>query len=205
MDDLIDNDFRPLQLAYTMDEAFPLGQVLIAADTADLVEPAFVQESLARHAAGDWGEVDRLLKWGNARTLRGDHAMPIVSKYPVGGGRLQITTKADGSVTSVILYEAGHAPSPPDAKLPRPLRRLRDPRRAGIQRRQGQGSRRLRRCGILGRVRPCSRTGPGADRRFPDPGAPRKSMPASPAAATRAGLNLFNHLRSEHHERRPRR
>ena len=143
MDDIVDDDFKPLQLTSTIDEAFPLGQVLIAADTADEVEPAFVQECLARHARGDWGEVDRLLKWGNARTLRGDHAMPIVSKYPVGGGRLQIITKADGSVTSVMLYEAGHSRIAAGRRTPRPLRRLRNPWRPGnvVHRRQGKGPR----------------------------------------------------------------
>ena len=118
MSDLIDDDFKPLQLASTIDEVFPLGQVLIAAETADEVHPALVQECLRRHAAGDWGEVDRTLKWENARTLRGDHGMSIVSKYPVGDRRLQIVTKADGSVTSIILYAADHSPSPPDPELP---------------------------------------------------------------------------------------
>jgi hypothetical protein len=116
MDDCVDDNFKPLQLAYTIDEVFPLGRVLIAAEAASRLEPAFVQECLARHASGDWGEVDRTLKWGNARTLRSDHTMPIVSKFPVGGGRLQITTRADGSVTSLILYAAEHSPSSPDAE-----------------------------------------------------------------------------------------
>jgi hypothetical protein len=110
-DDDMDDDFEPLPIAGAIDAAFPLGDVLIEAATAHEVHPAFVQECLRRHASGDWGDVKEIVKRGNDGTLRGDHAMPIVSRFRVGERPLQITTKADGSVTSIILYEASCQPA----------------------------------------------------------------------------------------------
>jgi hypothetical protein len=118
MSDLIDDDFKPLQLTSTIDEAFPLGQVLIAADTADELEPAVVQKCLRRHASGDWGEAYRESKIENGRTLRGEGVMPLVSRFRVGDRILQIVTKADGSVTSLVLFAADHPASPPPTGLP---------------------------------------------------------------------------------------
>jgi hypothetical protein len=112
------NAFIPFQLTSQIDEAFPLGEVLISAATVDEVHPAFVQGCLRRHADEDWGEVNRLIRWGNSLTLRGEHFMPIVSKYRIGDRALQIVTKADGSVTSIVLFAADHPASLPDTELP---------------------------------------------------------------------------------------
>ena len=65
------------------------------------------RQCLRRHAAEDWGEVKRDVRITNWLTLRGEHGMPIVSKYRVGDRALQIATKADGSVTTIVLFAAG--------------------------------------------------------------------------------------------------
>ncbi len=106
MSDLIDDDFEEVPITNLTTKKFRLGQVQIAVDTASELAPAFVQECLRRHAAGDWGEVDPNTALGNEHTLRGDRDFPIVSSYRVGDRVLQIATKADRSVTCIVLFEA---------------------------------------------------------------------------------------------------
>jgi hypothetical protein len=108
MSDLIDNDFEEVLTTGLTTEKFRLGQVHIAADTASELDRAFVQECLRRHAAGDWGDVDPVTAHGNERVLCGDSNFPIVSNYRVGDRLLQIATKADAPVTSIVLLEASH-------------------------------------------------------------------------------------------------
>lgn len=47
--------------------------------------------------------------------MRGDREFPIVSKYPVGDRLLQIATQPDGSVTSIVLYDATQSSVASDA------------------------------------------------------------------------------------------
>ena len=113
MSDLIDDDFEEVPITGLTTGKFRLGQVHIAADTASELDRAFVQECLRRHAAGDWGDVDPNTAHGNERVLCGDRDFPIVSNYRVGDRLLQIATKADGSVTCIVLFEASHPSLPP--------------------------------------------------------------------------------------------
>ncbi len=58
---------------------------------------------LARHAAGDWGELCPHDHRENERSLR--HGMRVLSSYPVGEGRVWVITEADRSVTTILLPE----------------------------------------------------------------------------------------------------
>ena len=77
------NAFIPLQLTSQIDEAFPLGEILISAAIADgfhpALVPALVQACLRRHASEDWGEVNPDVRITNWLTLRGELSLPIVS------------------------------------------------------------------------------------------------------------------------------
>jgi hypothetical protein len=58
---------------------------------------------LARHASGDWGEVDGHDRRENELSLK--HGWRIVSSYPVGEKVIWIITEADRSVTIILLPE----------------------------------------------------------------------------------------------------
>lgn len=58
---------------------------------------------LARHAAGDWGELCGFDRRENERSLR--HGYRVLSSYEVGEGRVWVITEADRSVTTVLLPE----------------------------------------------------------------------------------------------------
>jgi hypothetical protein len=109
MSDDLDDDFQTVPITGLAAGKFPLGQVQIAADTAYELDRAFVEACLRRHAAGDWGEADPDTARGNEQAMRGDREFPIVSNYPVGDRLLQIATQPDGSVTSIVLYDAAQS------------------------------------------------------------------------------------------------
>jgi hypothetical protein len=115
MSDDLDDDFEIVSITGLPAGKFRLGQVQIASDTAYELDRAFVEQALRRHAAGDWGEVDPNTARGNERVLRGEDGFSIVSKYPVGDRPLQIDTTADGSLTSIVLFDAAASPLPPGA------------------------------------------------------------------------------------------
>jgi hypothetical protein len=59
---------------------------------------------IARHAAGDWGEVDREDWRANDRSLR--DGSRLLSSYTLPGGtRIWIITEADRSSTCILLPE----------------------------------------------------------------------------------------------------
>jgi len=58
---------------------------------------------LARHASGDWGDLDAHDRRENELALR--HGRRLLSSYPVGERRVWIITEADRSVTTVLLPE----------------------------------------------------------------------------------------------------
>ena len=60
-------------------------------------------EYLARHAAGDWGELCAFDRHQNEVALRDGYR--VLSSYPVGEGRVWIITEADRSVTTILLPE----------------------------------------------------------------------------------------------------
>ncbi|HZB11106.1 MAG TPA: hypothetical protein VE525_18525 [Rubrobacter sp.] len=60
-------------------------------------------EYLARHAAGDWGNVCAFDRRQNEIGLRDGYR--VLSSYPVGRECIWIITEADRSVTTILLPE----------------------------------------------------------------------------------------------------
>jgi hypothetical protein len=58
---------------------------------------------IARHAAGDWGDLCAFDRRQNEIALR--ECYRIFSSYDVSAGRLWIITEADRSVTTILLPE----------------------------------------------------------------------------------------------------
>jgi hypothetical protein len=56
---------------------------------------------LARHATGDWGDLDEQDREENELSLK--HGWRIVSSYIVGEKTVWIITEADRSVTTILL------------------------------------------------------------------------------------------------------
>jgi hypothetical protein len=60
-------------------------------------------EYLARHAAGDWGELCAFDRRQNEIAMREGYR--VLSSYEVPQGRVWVITEADRSVTTVLLPE----------------------------------------------------------------------------------------------------
>ncbi|MBK9052971.1 MAG: hypothetical protein IPL78_19275 [Chloroflexi bacterium] len=87
-------------------QLFELGQVVMTDGAAAL--GIDFRPYIARHQAGDWGELDEFDKRQNRQALKED--LRILSAYniPVAGGeteRIWIITEADRSITTVLLPE----------------------------------------------------------------------------------------------------
>jgi hypothetical protein len=83
----------------------PLGKVVATPGALRLLaergEHPF--DYLARHATGDWGDLDERDCRENERSLR--FGWRVVSTYPVGEKCIWIITEADRSVTTILLPE----------------------------------------------------------------------------------------------------
>lgn len=82
---------------------FDLGRVVMTRNAADVLPAGAVQTALARHAAGDWGEVDPEDAAENERSLR--EGFRLLSVYRAGDTKFWIITEADRSATTVLLPE----------------------------------------------------------------------------------------------------
>ena len=85
---------------------FPLGQIVATPGALDALQQAghTAQEFLARHSAGDWGELSAEDRQENtfavARSLR------LLSAYRLSTGvKIWLITEADRSATTVLLPE----------------------------------------------------------------------------------------------------
>ena len=83
----------------------PLGRVVATPGALKVVSEAGEDplRYLARHASGDWGDLDAHDRRENERSLR--HGWRVLSSYPVGEGKVWIITEADRSVTTILLPE----------------------------------------------------------------------------------------------------
>lgn len=88
-----------------MTEAFPLGRVVATTGALKLLEETDEDPRLllARHASGDWGDLDLQDLRENERSLK--HGWRIFSSYPVEKGKVWVITEADRSVTTILLPE----------------------------------------------------------------------------------------------------
>jgi len=88
-----------------MTAPFPLGRVLATPGALKLLseagEDAFGY--LARHAAGDWGELCAFDCRQNEVALQDGYR--VFSSYDVSAGRVWIITEADRSMTTILLPE----------------------------------------------------------------------------------------------------
>ncbi len=83
----------------------PLGRVLATPGALRLLRDAGEDpfRYLARHASGDWGELDAQDRRENERSLK--HGWRVLSSYLVGGKTVWVITEADRSVTTILLPE----------------------------------------------------------------------------------------------------
>ncbi len=87
-----------------MANRFPLGQLTTTPGVLESFAPEEYMTCLARHKAGDWGDVT--LGDGRANNSAVDHEGRILSAYKFQDGRrLWIITEADRSVTTLLLPE----------------------------------------------------------------------------------------------------
>ena len=83
---------------------FPLGRVVITRTALAALHPQDVPEAIARHAAGDWGEVCDADKRENELSV--EQGFRILSVYhDRNGTKFWIITEADRSATTVLLPE----------------------------------------------------------------------------------------------------
>lgn len=91
-----------------MNPKFKLGQCVSTIGAADALnesgEMAF--RFLARHACGDWGDLDEEDRQSNEAGLSEDDPARLMSEYHTSKGvRLWVITEWDRSVTTILLPE----------------------------------------------------------------------------------------------------
>ena len=84
---------------------FPLGRILATPGALKLLRDVGKNPLcfLARHASGDWGDLDPHDRRENGLALK--HGRRLLSSYPVGEGRVWVITEADRSCTTLLLPE----------------------------------------------------------------------------------------------------
>lgn len=90
----------------TAPHRFPLGQLLTTPAALSALQAAGLTPLplLARHAAGDWGDLDPEDKQLNERALRDGGR--LFSAYRFGAGpKVWVITEADRAATTVLLPE----------------------------------------------------------------------------------------------------
>jgi len=85
----------------TANTAFPLGRVVITRSALGILSPEEMRTALARHAAGDWGNVGKEDAAENQRSLA--NGWRLLSAYGEGDRRFWIITEADRSATTVLM------------------------------------------------------------------------------------------------------
>ncbi|MDP9457823.1 MAG: hypothetical protein M3Q49_12675 [Actinomycetota bacterium] len=81
----------------------PLGRVLATPGALRALSEAGKDplRLLARHALGDWGELDAHDRRENERSL--ENGWRVLSSYPVGDEKIWALTEADRSCTTILL------------------------------------------------------------------------------------------------------
>ena len=90
----------------TLAVRFPLGRILATPAALGALERAHVDpvRFLARHASGDWGELDPEDRAANEHALRDGARLLSAYRLP-SGARLWVVTEADRSATTLLLPE----------------------------------------------------------------------------------------------------
>jgi hypothetical protein len=80
-----------------------LGQTVITANAADVLDPADVLDAFRRHARGDWGEVSPTTRTENELSRQQGGYLRSAFRDQ-NGTESWVITEADGSVTNVKLH-----------------------------------------------------------------------------------------------------
>jgi hypothetical protein len=91
----------PTIVIATAPTTFPLGTIVITANAQASLDPADVQQGLARHARGDWGNIPPEDAELNEFGLK--HGERLFSAYGEGERRFWVITERDRSVTTVLM------------------------------------------------------------------------------------------------------
>ena len=83
---------------------FPLGRMVITANARAVLAHEVVLAALARHAAGDWGDLDAEDQTANERALLDGSRLLSVYRS-AAGQRFYVITEWDRSITTVLLPE----------------------------------------------------------------------------------------------------
>jgi hypothetical protein len=88
-----------------MTAPLPLGRVVATPGALKLLGKAREHpfDLLARHAAGDWGDLCAFDRRQNEIALRDGYR--VLSSYEVPAGRVWIITESDRSITTILLPE----------------------------------------------------------------------------------------------------
>jgi hypothetical protein len=83
----------------------PLGRIVATPGTWNVLAEAGedLRLLLARHASGDWGDLDDEDRRENEQSLR--YGWRILSSYQVGERTVWVITEADRPVTTILLPE----------------------------------------------------------------------------------------------------
>jgi hypothetical protein len=84
---------------------FESGQIVITPGIVGMIQRAEldVVPYLARHLAGDWGDMDDEDKATNDESM--ETGLRVMSAYEIEAGKIWIITEADRSCTTVLLPE----------------------------------------------------------------------------------------------------
>ena len=85
-------------------DKFPLGEVVITSNANAVLDRRDVDQALARHRAGDWGDLCAADARENELSLR--QGLRLLSVYhAVDGTKFWVITEADRSATTILLPE----------------------------------------------------------------------------------------------------
>jgi hypothetical protein len=93
-----------MEILHLRGPLFPLGRILATPGALEALQKANQQpwEFLAKHACGDWGDLDAHDSAENDFSL--DHGFRLLSSYTTAAGdKLWIITEADRSATTLLL------------------------------------------------------------------------------------------------------
>jgi hypothetical protein len=85
---------------------FPLGQIVITPNALETLPADDVLKALARHSAGDWGDLDEEDRHENELSLReGFRLLSVYHTKEMPARKFWIITEADRSATTILLPE----------------------------------------------------------------------------------------------------
>lgn len=90
------------------EQKFELGKIFITKEVAEMIkndplQAIFIQNSLYRHASGDWGILTEEDKEENENALKNEER--IISSYQSNQKKIWIITEADRSITTILFPE----------------------------------------------------------------------------------------------------